>query len=108
MIGRLEYVLKSRLINTIAVARNEVKNMVFKNYNKIALPDIIKKVEKSKNKKKDGSDRKPSFVYVDDRIVVKAMRCHWGIPFESGKKSKMGMANHAWQALAAVTFYISS
>lgn len=108
VIGRLEYVLNQRRVSFKAVTRNEVKSYVFKEYNNIAYPIIEGKVAKSVNKKKDGSDRKPSFVYVDDRIVEKAMKLHWGINVVNGKRHPSGIRKHAWQALGAVTCYIFS
>lgn len=106
VIGRLEYVLNTRRIPYKAVTRNEVKSMVYGKYNSLAYPLVLEKVKKSNNKRKDGSDRKPSFVYVDDRIVKKAMELHWGITVRNGIKQKNGINGHAWQALGAVTYYL--
>ena len=97
----------------ISIIKKDMKNIVeekvileYGKYNSLAYPLVLEKVKKSNNKRKDGSDRKPSFVYVDDRIVKKAMELHWGITVRNGIKQKNGINGHAWQALGAVTYYL--
>jgi hypothetical protein len=45
--------------------------------------------------------RKPSHNYVDDRIIITCMKVMWGIETpKPGKRNKIGISKHAWQALA--------
>jgi len=108
MIGRLEYILGQRMVSYKSITRNEVKNWIYNRYYGISLPLVMQKIQKSNKKRKDGSDRRPSFVYVDDRIVILAMKSHWAIDVRKGGKTPLGIKKHAWQALAAATFYLES
>lgn len=106
VIGKLEHVLKQQRTPFIAVTRNEVKSFVFNNYNSIVVPEIEKKILKKGKVNKDGKALKPSFQYVDDRIVKKAMKFHWGIETpKPGKSDSRGIKTHVWQALGAVTWF---
>lgn len=108
LIGRLEYVLKTRMVPFYAVTRNEVKSFVFKKYPMICIPDINKKIEKKGRVNKDGKALKPSFQYVDDRIVKRVMKHHWKIETpKPGKSDPRGIKTHVWQALGAVTCYFN-
>ena len=48
-------------------------------------------------------------MYVDDRIVQKAMRLHWNIERQKGfaKKAMYNLKDHAWQSLALLTYAIT-
>lgn len=94
------------------VSRFDVKKWVFDAFPDICLSRINKKIAyrdalfRGKGRKglrnKDGSLRKPSFTYVDDRIVQAAMVSLWKIPdIGPGKRNKYGLSKHSWQALAA-------
>lgn len=109
VIGRLEYVLKVQRVPCKAITRNEVKSFVFNKYNSLVVPDIEKKILKKGRTRKDGGQLKPSFQYVDDRIVCRAMKEHWGLPTpKPGKSNKLGIKTHAWQALGAITCYLET
>lgn len=108
MIGRLDYVLKQRRIYYEAITRNEVKHFVFNQYNELVVPEIEKKIDVMKKKRKDGKAYKPSFHYVGDRIVQMAMQYQWkqGKP-KPGKVNSLGIRTHCWQALGVVTLYMA-
>lgn len=109
VIGRLDYILKLQRIPHIAITRNEVKSFVFNKYGSVVIPDIEKKIEKKGKTRKDGSKLKPSFQYVDDRIVCRAMKHHWNIETpKPGKSNKMGIKTHVWQALGVITCYLET
>lgn len=108
VIGRLEYVLNLQRIRHKSITRNEVKNYVFTTHSEMCISEITKKIERKKKTKKDGSSLKPSFQYVDDRIVHKAMRSQWEITSKRGLVNNMGIKDHAWQALGAITACILS
>lgn len=109
MIGRLECVLNQRRVPFKAITRNEVKNFVFKRYPDIVLPVVIGKIEKKGGVSKKGKPLKPSFQYVDDRIVHAAMRYEYKIEKQKrGKTNMYGISTHAWQALGVTTAYILS
>ena len=108
MLGRLEYVLKQRLVAYKAITRNEVKSWVFNNYKEHLVDVISKRITATGRKRKDGTDLKPSFHYVNDRLVYKAMCLHWGIERpKPGKSNKYGIRTHSWSALAVATVYLT-
>ena len=99
-IGELSYRLKMAHIEYRLIPRSAIKEWVFKAYPDVAVPLINKKIEKKGKKNKDGSWPKPSFVYVDNTIVVAAMRKQFNLPPTAGKRNRLGITSHAWQALA--------
>lgn len=108
IIGRLEYVLAQQRVPFKAVTRNEVKSFVFNRHNSVCVPEIIKKIEKKGRLSKEGKALKPSFQYVDDRIVKQAMKAHWNLKTpKPGQRDHQGIRLHAWQALGAVTCYFN-
>lgn len=108
IIGRLEYVLKQQRIPFKGISRNEVKAFVFNKYGSVAIPEIEKKIAKKGGVNKDGKPLKPSFQYVDDRIVKQAMKKHWGIGNPKvGKRNEQGIRTHVWQALGVTTCYLN-
>lgn len=108
VIGRLEYVLKQLRVPFKAITRNEVKAFVFNKYPSVSIPEIEKKIKRKGKVNKDGKALKPSFQYVDDRIVKQAMKMHWGIETpKPGKSDPRGIKTHVWQALGAVTCYFN-
>jgi hypothetical protein len=93
------------------VPRNSVKKWIFDTCPDICLPRINAKmltVDKRmvKNGKKglrktDGEMRLPSFHYVDDRVVIAALKKLYDIPTpKPGKPNIYGLRDHSWQALA--------
>lgn len=80
----------------------------------MCVDEITKKIEysavqwaKKNGVADDGRRRKPSFIYVDDRVVEKAVKMWWGIKKPKvGQTSPFGLKTHSWQGLALATFYI--
>jgi hypothetical protein len=59
--------------------------------------------------KKTGELYKPTMHYVDDRIVIYAMKEWWGIKTpKPGKSNEFGLKSHSWQALALGTMYVAT
>lgn len=101
------------------VPRNRVKNWIFDRFPRICLPRINQKmitIDRRRVQKGfrgltrlDGTMRLPSFHYVDDRIVVAAMKNLYRIREpKPGKRNKLGIngSDHAWQALATASCFI--
>lgn len=105
MIGRLEYVLKSKLVSFRGITRNEVKSYYFEKHKSAVWGDIEKKIAKKGRVKKNGEPVSPSFTYMDDRTVGKCVRLEFNIP--AGQKNKYKIKAHAWQALAVLGKYLS-
>lgn len=117
LLGELEYRLPIELgVEIHLLARTDVRKWVFDRH----FPDLTTKiVEKIAKKGFEASDiatrepvkvdktgklwkpRAPSWNYIDDRLIIAAMRVRFGIPALRGRqKNQWGMASHAWQALA--------
>jgi hypothetical protein len=117
-IGELTYRLKSELkIEYSLNPRSEVKEWVFTNHAEVCLPRIEKKIWDLHHRKEkmglkglrnaNGDLRKPSFVFVDDRIMIAAMKEYWSIPTpKPGKSGMYGLKSHSWQALALGTMWL--
>lgn len=116
-IGSLEYRLNEAKIEFKLYGRNKVKKWIFDRFNSICVARIDKKIEyldklrKSKGEEglrsKDGSLRTASFVFVDDRVVIAAMKDLWSIPTpKPGKTNQYGISAHSWQALALAAFHL--
>ena len=76
---------------------------VFDTFPDVVMPLVEKKVAKKY------VYRKPSFVFVDDKIVTEAMKYHFGIKLpEPGKGYQYGLKEHSWQALAAAAYLMLS
>ncbi len=87
--------------------RFEVKKWVFDSFQSIVMPLIEAKMAKKGAVKDDGTPRVPHFMWVDDAIVVKAMKNLWKIPApKRGYGYKYGLKDHSWQALAAASVSI--
>jgi hypothetical protein len=117
-IGELRYRLDEANIASEWPPRSAIKKWVFDSFPTVCIPRIEAKIlyQDGRNIKqgkkglrtKDGELRKPSFHYVDDRIVVAAMKEHWGIETpKPGKTNKYKISAHGWQALAAGTHYLT-
>jgi len=114
-IGELAYRLRQvgNVSEVRLIARSTVKNRLFAAAPDVCIPRIERKMaalharKLSKGEKglikKDGSMRTASFHYVDDRIVIAAVKELLKIPTpKPGKPNKYGLKAHSWQALAAV------
>lgn len=115
-IGELRYRLKEFTLHF--VPRGDVKYWVYEAFPEIAIPRVEKKmllVDKTKVRQgkkglrnKEGIMRKPSFNYVDDRIVAAAMKFLFKVPdAKVGHSNIYGLAKDSWQALGVVACFIS-
>jgi hypothetical protein len=109
-IGELCYRLIGLKVVPELIARWEVKKWVFETFKSDLEPLILKKMEKSEKglTKADGENRKPTFIWVDDRLIIKSMKKMWNIPTpKPGKTNKYGINAHSWQALALASLHIT-
>jgi hypothetical protein len=123
LIGRLEEKFEScegcSSINLIP--RNTIKKWIFDTVPEECIPRINKKILLKHNRnirygkkgltKIDGEMRQPSFQWVDDRIVIAALKSIHNIPTpKPGKKNiyGLGSTSHAWQALAVCSYFYHS
>jgi hypothetical protein len=110
-IGEMEYRLKTARIAFKMIYRSQVKTWVFNNYPDVAIPMIEDKIAKKGSVRMDGSSVKPSHVYVDDRIIKKAMEVEWSVEYQRvGRKinATYGLREHSWQALGLGTMYLKA
>lgn len=116
-IGQLQWRLDELGMKYTLIPRWQVKQWVFLQFRTMAEPEIQKKIDYALKRAElkgvkpiSARKRTPSFVYVDDRIVQKAMRIRWGIkkPTKVGDKAPFGLKDHSWQALALASLYIAS
>lgn len=106
-IGELKYRLKKKRIDCLLIKRSEIKKFVFDYFPDIVLPKIEKKISRKGLILKDGSPRKPHFVWVSDPIIEVAMRTYWKVE-KPWKRNKYGLLTHSWQALALITCNVLS
>jgi hypothetical protein len=115
-LGVLQYRLEGAGIEFKLIPRYKVKEWVFKNYTAMSRDEISKSIVRIEAREKlaqgDAYIQKPrsvTFVYVDDRIVQKAMRLHWNIPARTGfgQKSLYNLKDHAWAALGVLTCFMT-
>lgn len=112
-IGEAYYRLKTALsCDCELVSRFEVKKWVFDTFPEVVVPLIEEKTRKANMKgkmmSKDGTPRKPSFISVDDKIVIKAMKSYWEIPeAKRGYGYQYGLKDHSWQALGLATMLLN-
>jgi hypothetical protein len=103
-------------IEPIGISRDIVRKWVFDTFQDIAIPRIEKKIaylddygaknDRKRYRKQDGELRKPSHVFVDDRIVTASMKELYSIPTpKPGKANKYGLKSHSWQALAVLSCF---
>jgi hypothetical protein len=91
------------------IGRSKVKEYVFNHHYDVIEPYLVKKLARKGRVKQDGTPMKPTFVWVDDRMVAAAMRSHWGIKKpKPGHKNELGISKHAWQALGLATYWIKT
>jgi len=120
-IGEAVYRLKTHSgLNVVMVDRYTVKRWVFDTFPDVCLPLIDARIEKKmydacdvKTKEmirindKGMTKRKPSFVYVNDKIVMECMKYLYKIPLPPvGKGYKFGLQSHSFQALAVASCFI--
>lgn len=91
------------------IGRDKVKKWCFDQFPDICRPIIEKKIEKKGYRNKEtGEFRKPTFVYVDDKIVTECMKFLYKIPLPpAGKGYQFGLKGHSFQALAIASYYQS-
>lgn len=121
-IGEAVYRLKIGCsLNVELISRYEVKKWVFDSFKDVVSGDIDKKIAKKcfpvcniesreivMVNDKGSLQRKGSFVYVDDKIVMSAMRYLYKIPTpKAGSGYQYGLKDHAWQALGVASCYLS-
>lgn len=120
-IGELKYRLKNELyVDFELIPRFSVKKWVFNSFGELIIDKITKKIEyldsqgerlgrKRYRRKTDGGLYKPTLHYVDDRIVISAMKEYWNIKTpKPGKSNEFGLKSHSWQALALGTMYLAT
>lgn len=120
-IGELSYRFRtSKQVTSVEfVARNSVKKWIFDTCPDIVLPRVEKKMATTHERKikkglrglikKDGTPFSPSFQYVDDRIIIAAIKSIYNIPTpKPGKPNIFGLVDHSWQALAAGACYANN
>jgi hypothetical protein len=111
-IGQLEWRLRELHIDFVLFPRWEIKSWVYSSNTEMCNVEIKKKIEYAASRKekivgRPIDRRKPSFVYVDDRIVEKAIKLWWKIEKPKvGQPCPFGLQTHAWQGLSLATFYI--
>ena len=108
-IGEAVYRLRNEAgANVELMSRFEVKRWVFETFPHIALPLIRKKIEKKDQRTSSGQFRTPTMMYVDDKIVMEAMKFHYRIPLPPpGAGYMYGLKEHSWQALALASLHQS-
>lgn len=107
-IGELNFRLKTWSGAVVEyVARNHVKKWCFDTFPDTCLPIIQKKIEKKGFKNKEtGEWRKPSFIWVDDKVVTECMKVFYKIELpKPGYGYRFGLREHSWQALATATYW---
>jgi len=108
-LGELRYRLKRAKIACEWIPRNTVKKWVFDAFPEVCLPRIQAKIVKKGAKNRNGGDRQPSFIWVDDRIVIAAMKVAWNIETpKPGKTNRYGIKAHAWQALGMGAYSLAT
>lgn len=118
-IGELDYRLRIEFGATVEyVTRGAVKKWVFEAFTGLCVERINRKISylddygdrkgKKRYRTKEGVLKKASFHWVDDRIVIAAIKEFWKIPTpKPGKQNIFGLSEHSWQALAAGSCFLS-
>lgn len=122
LIGELTYRFRNEksVVAVNLVPRFRVKQWIFDSFPDVVLPRIEKKmlgldrrnVAKGKRglRRSDGELRAPSFVFVDDRIVIAGLKKLHNIANpKPGKPNILGLksTDHAWQSLAVNSYNFS-
>jgi hypothetical protein len=117
LIGELTYRFNTcfQVGSVHLVARNSVKKWIFDTCPDVCNLRIAKKILDKHNRnlkqgkkgliKLDGEMRQPSFHWVDDRIVIAALKSIYNIPTpKPGKPNIFGLKDHSWQALSVAAW----
>jgi len=107
LIGKMEYILQQAGHTPLLVERVKIKKMVYDKYPS-AKSEVEKMIIQRERMTKTGEFRKPSMIYVCDRVVANGVRYFWDLPSGQGKRNKLGLATHSWQALALCSYYLFS
>lgn len=108
-IGQICFFMEAGRVKHELITRHQVKLWVFNQFPTVVLERVCKKIEYKNKRNNDGKLRRPSYVYVDDRIVIAAMKDLWKIPTpKPGKKNELGLSAHSWQALAVASVWLYS
>jgi hypothetical protein len=108
-IGQLTWRLDEIRAEYIMLNRSNVRKWVYDTFFQLVIPLVSKRIEQRNAKNNDGKNRKPSFVYVNDGIVLKAMKELWKIETPPpGKGYIHGLQTHTWQALALASCFSQS
>lgn len=106
-IGKVCFFMEAGRVKYELITRHQVKRYVYDWFPTVVLERICKKIEYKNKRNNDGKLRKPSYVYVDDRIVIAAMKDLWKIETpKPGKRNSLGITAHAWQALAVASVWL--
>ena len=106
-LGQMEYRLETAGIAFKLIPRNTIKKWVFDTFPDVVIPRIDKEIRCRDRKRKDGEYFTASSRFVNDRMVIAAMKKKWSIPDpKPGKTNKYGLKDHSWQALALVGYYL--
>ena len=84
-IGKLEYILTQAGMPPVMVERVKIKKMVYDKYPS-AENEVKDKIRQRGKVTATGEFRKPSMIYVCDRVVANAMRYFWNLPQGQGKR----------------------
>ena len=116
-IGLLQYRLSliEGLI-VVNVERHSVRRWLYGRLPGVVIPLVEKRIayldesgkrnDRKRYVTRDGSLRSPTFVFVDDRIVIAAMKYIFQIPTpKPGKSNLYGLKSHSWQALALLAYF---
>lgn len=106
-IGKLEHILYEINADFLLIERVKIKKMVYDKY-PFAEKEVKEKIKQRGKLTKKGELAKPSMIYVCDRVVANAMRYFWELPMGQGKRNKLGLASHSWQALALCSYLLFS
>ena len=117
LIGELTYRFNTcKQVDAVKlVARNSIKKFIYDSVPDECIPRINKKILDKHNRnikqekkgliKLNGEMRLPSFNWVDDRIVIAALKSLLNIPTpKPGKPNIFGLKSHSWNALAVAYF----
>jgi hypothetical protein len=117
-LGQIEWRLKDVDIKFNLIPRWEIKQWIFLQYRTIVEPMILDNMRRSTDRKKKKAEdagivfkarnASPTFVYVNDRCVIAAMRKRWGIEPCKGGRSKplYNLKDHGWQALGLASYFL--
>lgn len=106
-IGRVCFFMEAGRVKHELITRHQVKRWVYDQFPTVVLERICKKIAYKDKRNNDGKLRKPSYVYVDDRIVIAAMKDLWKIETpKPGKRNSLGITGHAWQALGVASVFL--